>query len=102
MAKNDTSYKFYFHRLHKSWRRDKTPSTVSYPEYTQDPSLCVVKTLDKYISRTEGCSSAEECSQLSLSFVNPHTSKAFHDFRQFKKCSEESRNRNRYFQGSFN
>ena len=37
----------------------------------QDPNLCVVKTLDEYISRTEGWRSGEECSQLLLSFVNP-------------------------------
>ena len=30
MARNDTSYKFYFHKLHKSWRRGKAPPTVSY------------------------------------------------------------------------
>ena len=53
MASNDISYKFYFHKLHKSWRRGKAPSTVSYQTYTQDPNLCVVKTLDEYISRTE-------------------------------------------------
>ena len=40
--------------------------------YTQDPNLCVVRTLDEYISRTQGCRSGEECSQLLLSFVNPH------------------------------
>ena len=50
-----------------SWRRGKATLTFSYPVYTQD-----VKTLDEYISRTEGWRSGEECFQLLLSFVNPH------------------------------
>ena len=29
MENNDTSYKFYSHKLHKSWRNGKTPPTVS-------------------------------------------------------------------------
>ena len=72
MTRNDTSYKFHFHKLHKSWRRGKAPPTISYQAYTQDPNLSVVKTLDECISRTQGWRSGEECSQLLLSFVNPH------------------------------
>ena len=45
---------------------------MSYPTYTQDSTFCVAKALDEYISRTEGWRSGEECSQLLLSFVNPH------------------------------
>ena len=72
VARNDMSYKFYFHKLYKSWRSGKALLTISYQAYTQDPNLCVVKTLDEYISCTEGWRSGEECSQLLLSFVNPH------------------------------
>ena len=72
MARNEMSYKFFFHKLHKSWRRGKAPPTISYQAYTQDPNLCVVRTLDEYISRTQGWRSGEEYSQLLLSFVNPH------------------------------
>ena len=43
MARNDMSYKFYFHKLHKSWRRGKAPPIISYQAYTQDPNLCVVR-----------------------------------------------------------
>ena len=66
------SYKFYFHKLHKSWRRGKAPTAISYQAHTQNPNHCVVKTLDEYISGAEGWRSGEECSQLLLSFVNPH------------------------------
>ena len=72
MARKDMSYKFYFHKLHKSWLRGKAPPTVSYQVYIQDPNLFVVKTLDEYISRTEGWRSGEEGNELFLSFVNPH------------------------------
>ena len=69
---NDTSCKLYFHKLHKSWKRGEVPPTVRYQAYTQDPKLCVVKTLDGCKSGTEGWRSGEECSQLLLSLVNPH------------------------------
>ena len=72
MAKNDTPCKFYFHKLHKSWRRDKAPPTVLYEAYTQDPNPCVVKTLDECIFRSEIQRSGEQCSQLLVSFVNPN------------------------------
>ena len=72
MARNDTPCKFYLHKLHKSWRRDKAPPTVLYEAYTQDPNPCVVKTLDEYISRSEFQRSGEQCSQLLVSFVNPN------------------------------
>ena len=66
------SYKCYFHKLRKSCRKGKAPPTISYQVYTQNPNLCIVKTLDEYISHREGWRSGEECSQLLLSFVNPH------------------------------
>ena len=72
MARNEMSYKFYFHKLYKSRRRGKVPPTISYQAYTQDPNLCVVRTLDEYISRTQGWRSGEKCSQLLLSLFNPH------------------------------
>ena len=72
IARNDMFYKFYFYRLYKSWRRGKASPTFLYQAYTQDPNLCVAKTLDEYISRIEGWRSRGECSQLLLSFVNPH------------------------------
>ena len=68
MARNDMSYKYYFHKLYKRWRRGKAPPTISCQAYTQDPNLCVVKTLDEDISHTEGWRSGEESSQLLTKF----------------------------------
>ena len=44
MAKAKSCYNFYFNKLHKSWRKGKTPSVVTYQEYTQDESPWVVTT----------------------------------------------------------
>ena len=52
-AKTNSCYKFYFNKLHKSWRRGKAQPAVTYQVYTQDESLCVVRTLDEYVARTE-------------------------------------------------
>ena len=60
-----------FHKLHKSW---KVPLIVSYQEYTQEPNLCVLKTLDECIYCTEDWRSGDECSQVLLSSVNPDLS----------------------------
>ena len=51
MAKTNSCYKFYFNKLHKSWRRGKASPAVTYQEYTQDESLCVVRTLEVEIWR---------------------------------------------------
>ena len=60
VARNNTSYKFYFHKLHMGWRRGKTTPTVSYVVYFQDLNLCLIKTLDEYISHTESWRSGDE------------------------------------------
>ena len=71
MSKTNSCYKFYFNKLHKSWRKSKAPPAVTYHEYTQDESLCVVTTLDEDIARRERWRSEEEHSQLLFSFIQP-------------------------------
>ena len=71
MAKTKSCYKFYLNKLDKSWRKCQAPTAVTYQEYTQNESLYVVRTLDEYIARTERWRSAEEHSQLLLSFIHP-------------------------------
>ena len=34
-------------------KKGEVQPAVTYQEYTQDESLCVVRTLDKYIAQTE-------------------------------------------------
>ena len=71
MAKTKSCYKFYLNKLDKSWRKCKAPPAFTYQEYTPNESLYVVRTLDEYIARTERWRSAEEHSQLLLSFIYP-------------------------------
>ena len=71
MAKTKSCYKFYLNKLDKSWRKCQAPTAVTYQEYTQNESLYVARTLDEYIARTERWRSAEEHSQLLLSFIHP-------------------------------
>ena len=35
MTKTKCCHKFYFNKLHKSWRKVKAPQAVTYQEYTQ-------------------------------------------------------------------
>ena len=42
MTRNDMSYNFYFHKLHKSWRRGKAPPAILHQAYAKDLNLCVV------------------------------------------------------------
>ena len=50
MSKTNSCYKFYFNKLHKSWRKGRAPPGVTYQEYTQDESICAVTTLDENIA----------------------------------------------------
>ena len=71
MANTKSCCKFYFNKLHKSWRRCKAPPAVIHQEYTHDESSCVVRVLGEYIVRKEKWGSGEEHSQLLLSFIHP-------------------------------
>ena len=46
-------YKFVSTKLHKSWKKGKSPPSVSFFAYTEDPRMCVVKCLDAYLDRTK-------------------------------------------------
>ena len=62
-------------------------------KHTHDPNICVVKTLDEYISRTEGCRSTKEFSQLMQSFINPHEPLVSSTISAWlKKCADRRRN----------
>ena len=53
MAKTKSCYKFYFNKLHKSLRIGNAPTAITYQEYTQDESLCVVRTLENILAEEE-------------------------------------------------
>ena len=53
MAKTEGKYISSFNKLTKICRRSTLQRTLSFQEFEQDKSLCVVSQLDTYIERSE-------------------------------------------------
>ena len=62
---------FPFGKLHKTWRRGKSPHPLKVYSFEEDTQLCVVATLEEYLKRTKNWWEKDK-SQLLLSFVKPH------------------------------
>ena len=71
MAKGTNSYMFTFGKLHKAWRKGKSPPSLKVYSFEEDTKLCVVATLEEYLKRTKVWRGKDK-SQLLLSFVKPH------------------------------
>ena len=65
-------YIFSFNKLTNVCRRSKSQPTLSFHEFEQDKSLCVVSLLDTYIERSKPWRQDQLKGQLLLSFVKPH------------------------------
>ena len=73
MARSSSQVVFYFNKLNKSWRRGKAPAELTYQEYPNDKSLCVVSTLGEYLDWTRDWRNDElHDGQLLLSTMRPH------------------------------
>ena len=70
MVKTPSSFTFTFHKLHKAWKKLKSPPSVFHC-FEGDGSLCVVAVLNEYLKRSEKWRTSDEW-QLLLSFVQPH------------------------------
>ena len=53
VAKTEGKSIFSFNKLTKVFRRNKSQLTLSFHEFEQDKSLCVVSLLDTYIERSK-------------------------------------------------
>ena len=54
--KSEENIVFTFHKLHKSLKYGKAPSSLQFYKYTEDRKSCVVTTLNEYIKCTyQGC-----------------------------------------------
>ena len=53
MVKSEDAYFFTFHKLHKSWRKGKSPPKPCSYKYPKDQKLCVVSALDEYLKHTK-------------------------------------------------
>ena len=67
-------FRFAYTKLHKSWRKGKSPlpppsPSVSFFAYNEDLHLCLVKCLDAYLERTKVWRDGKN--QLLLSFIQP-------------------------------
>ena len=72
MAKTEGKYIFSFNKLTKVCRRSKSQPTLSFHEFEQDKSLCVVSLLDTYIECSKSWRQDQQKGQSLLSFVKPH------------------------------
>ena len=53
MVKGPDRYIFSFGKLYKAWQRGKAPPEVTYYSYPHNKILCVIDTLEEYLSRSE-------------------------------------------------
>ena len=72
MAKTEGKYIFSFNKFTKVCRRSKSQPTLSFHEFEQGKSLCVVYLLDSYIERSKPWRQDQQNGQLLLSFIKPH------------------------------
>ena len=72
MGRTTNCVKFTYDKLHKSWRKGKSPPSVTFSSFVEDTDICVIETLDSYLKRTGSWRSDEDRPQLLLSFISPH------------------------------
>ena len=72
MAKTEGKYIFSFKKLTKVCRRSNWQPTLSFHEFEQDKSLCVVSLLDTYKERSKPWRQDQQNGRLLLSFVKSH------------------------------
>ena len=70
MQKYDNKYVFTFPELLKQSRPGKIQPAIEFTSYALDPSLCVVRCLDAYISKTTALRSHK--GSLFISYQQPH------------------------------
>ena len=71
MVKTPNSFTFPFQKLHKAWKKEKSPPSVVFHSFQEESSLCVVAVLNEYLKISEKWTTSEEW-QLLLRFVQPH------------------------------
>ena len=71
MVKTPFSFNFTFHKLHKAWKKGKSPTSVAFHSFEEDSSLCVVAVLKEHLKRSEKWRTSDEW-QLLLNYAQPH------------------------------
>ena len=57
--KTPSSFNFTFHKLHKAWKKGKSPPVV-FHSFEEDSSLCILVVLNKYLKRSEKWRTSDE------------------------------------------
>ena len=72
MVKTSSSFTFTFHKLHKAWKKGKSPPSVVFHSFEEDSSLCVIAVLNEYLKRSENWKTSDEWQFLSfVQFYKP-------------------------------
>ena len=70
MVRASSSFKFFFTKVTKSWRKGKPPPCLEFHEYSDDTKLCVVTCIDEYLGRSAAWRTQGQ-NQLLLSHMKP-------------------------------
>lgn len=71
MIRASSSYKFYFTKVTKSWKKGQAPPTLELKQFAPNNMMCVVSCLDVYLERSKSWRSDNQ-TQLLLSHLRPH------------------------------
>ena len=52
MVRTSTSFKLFFTKVTKSWRKGKPPTCLEFRKYSDDKKLYVVACIDEYLRRS--------------------------------------------------
>ena len=67
MVRTSSSFKFFFTKVTKSWRKGKPPPCLEFHEYSDDEKLCVVACIGECLRKSApGCTQGQI--QLLLSY----------------------------------
>ena len=70
MTKGTNNYMFTFGKLHKAWRKGKSPPSLKVYSFEEDTKLYVITTLEEYLKRTKFCRGKDK-SQIFKGLLNP-------------------------------
>ena len=71
MVRTSCTYKFYFSKLTKSWKKGKAPPCLELNEFLPNRKLCVVSCTEDYLARSNVWRDKGQ-NQLLLSHLKPH------------------------------
>ena len=71
MIRKSSSFKFFFTKVTKGWRKGKPSLCLEFHEHSDDKELCIVNCMDKYFRRSASWRTIDQ-NQLLLSHLRPY------------------------------